>query len=53
MPTTLSQMAFMRGNRTAVRRILAPVAAAWKMASDEAVKFDPRSRITNVMSSNR
>jgi hypothetical protein len=33
-----------------VRRILVP--AAWKTASNEAVKFDPRSRIRNLMSSN-
>jgi hypothetical protein len=36
---------------TAVRRILVPV--AWKTASKEAVKFGPRSRIRNLMSSNR
>jgi hypothetical protein len=41
----------MRGAWTAVRRILVP--AAWKTASKDAVKFDPRSRITNLMSSNR
>jgi hypothetical protein len=33
-----------------VRTILVP--AAWKTASNEAVKFDPRSRIRNLMSSN-
>jgi hypothetical protein len=37
----------MRGVCTAVRRILVP--AAWKTASDEAVKFDPRSRIRNLL----
>ena len=42
---------FMRGAWTAVRRILAPV--AWKTASKERVKFGPRSRIRNPMSSNR
>ena len=36
---------------TAVRKILVP--AAWKTASNEAVKLDPRSRIRNLMSSNR
>src|SRR6516162_2627503 len=35
---------------TAVRRILVP--AAWNTASNEAVKFDPRSRIRNLMSPN-
>jgi hypothetical protein len=40
-----SQVAFMRGAWTAVRRILAPV--AWKTASKAQVKFDPRSRIRN------
>jgi hypothetical protein len=34
-----------------VRRILTP--AAWNTASNEAVKFDPRSRSRNLMSSNR
>jgi hypothetical protein len=34
-----------------VRRILA--SAAWKTASKERVKFDPRSRSRNLMSSNR
>ncbi len=46
-----SQVAFMRGAWTAVRRILVPV--AWKTASNEAVKSGPRSRIRNLMSSNR
>ena len=32
-------------------RILVPV--AWKTASNDAVKFDPRSRIRNLVSSNR
>ena len=41
----------MRGAWTAVRRILAPV--AWKTASKERVKFDPWSRMRNLMSSNR
>ncbi len=34
-----------------MRKILVP--AAWKTASNEAVKFDPRSRIRNLMPSNR
>jgi hypothetical protein len=46
-----SQIAFIRGAWTAVRTILVPL--AWKTASNEAVKFDPRSRIRNLMSSNR
>jgi hypothetical protein len=37
VPTRRSQVAFMRGARTAVRRILVP--AAWNLASNEAVKF--------------
>jgi len=45
-----SQVAFIRGAWTAVRRILVPV--AWKTASKEAVKFEPWSRIRNLMSSN-
>jgi hypothetical protein len=40
-----SQVAFMRGARTAVPRIVVPVAS--KTASKERVKFDPRSRIRN------
>ena len=48
VPTRRSQIAFIRGVRTAVRRILVP--AAWNTASNEAVKFDPRSRIRNLMS---
>jgi hypothetical protein len=44
----LSAIAFMRGAWTALRRILVPT--AWKTAVKEAVKFDPRSRITNLMS---
>ena len=51
VPARRSQIAFMRGAWTAVRKILVP--AAWKTASNEAVKFDPRSRIRNLMSSNR
>jgi hypothetical protein len=39
--TSRSQIAFMRGAWTAVRKILVP--AAWKTASKGAVKFDPRS----------
>ena len=38
MPTRRSQIAFIRGAWTAVRRILAPV--AWKTASNEMVKFE-------------
>jgi hypothetical protein len=34
-----------------VRKILVPL--AWKTASNEAVKFDPRSRIRNLVSSDR
>jgi hypothetical protein len=41
----------MRGTWTAVRRILVPL--AWKTASNEAVKFDSRSRMRNLMSPNR
>jgi len=44
-------VAFIRGAWTALTRILVPV--AWKTASKERVKFDPRSRIRNLMSSNR
>jgi hypothetical protein len=51
VPTRRSQIAFMRGVCTAVRRILVP--AAWKTASNETVKFDPRSRSRNLMPSNR
>ena len=47
VPTRRSQIAFIRGAWTAVRRILAPV--AWKTASNEAVKFEPRSRIRNLL----
>lgn len=36
----------MRGAWTAVRRIRAPV--AWKTAMNEAVKFEPRSRIEEL-----
>jgi hypothetical protein len=41
----------MRGARTVVSRIL--VLAAWKTASKDTVKLDPRSRIRNLASSNR
>ena len=51
VPARCSQIAFMRGAWTAVRRFLAPV--PWKTASNEAVKFDPRSRSRNLMPSNR
>jgi hypothetical protein len=51
VPTSRSQIAFMRGAWTAVRRTLVP--AAWKTAPNAAVKFDPRSRIRNLTSSNR
>src|SRR6185437_12280357 len=46
-----SQIAFIRRAWTAVRKILVP--AARKTASNERVKFDPRSRIRNLMSSIR
>ena len=42
-----SQIAFIRGAWTAVRKIVVPV--AWKTASKERVKFDPRSRIRNLL----
>src|SRR5271169_6566353 len=51
VPTRRSQIAFIRGAWTAERTILVP--AAWKTASNEAVKFDPRSRTRNLMFSNR
>jgi hypothetical protein len=51
VPTRRSQVAFIRGAWTAVRTILVP--AAWKTASNEPVKFEPRSRIRSLMSSNR
>ena len=47
VPTRRSQIAFIRGVRTAVRRILVP---AWNTASNGAVKFDARSRIRDLMS---
>jgi hypothetical protein len=47
VPIRRSQIAFMRGTWKAVRRILVPL--AWKTASKEAVKFDPRSRMRNLM----
>ena len=50
VPTRRSQIAFIRGAWTAVRKILVPV--AWKTASNAAVKFDPRSRTRNLKSSN-
>ena len=40
-----SQIAFIRGACTAVRTMVAPV--AWKTASKDAVKFEPRARIRN------
>jgi hypothetical protein len=46
-----SQIAFIRCAWTAVRKIVVPV--AWKAASKERVKFDPRSRIKNRKSLNR
>jgi hypothetical protein len=46
-----SQIAFHRGAWMAVRRILAPV--VWKTASKERVTFGPRSRMRNLISSNR
>jgi len=45
VPMRRSQVAFIRGARTAVRKILVPT--AWKKASKDWVKFDPRSRIRN------
>ena len=51
VPTSRSQIAFMRGAWTAVRRIRVP--AGWKTASNEAVKFGPWSRMRNLMSSKR
>jgi len=51
VPARRSQVAFMRGAWTAVRRIVAP--AASKTASNEAVKLEPRSRIRNRKFSNR
>ena len=49
--TRRSQIAFIRGTRTALRRIVVPV--AWKTASNEEVKFEQRSRSRNLMSANR
>jgi hypothetical protein len=46
-----SQVAFIRDVWTALTRILVPV--VWNTASNEAVKFDPRSWIRNLMSLNR
>ena len=51
VPIRRSQVAFIRGAWTALTRI--PVPVAWNTASNEAVKFEPRSRIRNLMSSNR
>src|ERR1017187_858369 len=51
VPTSRSQIAFIRGAWTAERAIVVP--AAWNTASNEAVKFEPRSRIRNLKSSNR
>jgi hypothetical protein len=49
-PARHSQIPFMRGAWTAVRKIL--VRPAWNTASDEAVKSEPRSRVRNLMSPN-
>src|ERR1035437_9672663 len=46
VPASRSQIAFIRGAWTAVRRIVVP--AAWKTAPDGAVKSGPRSRIRNL-----
>jgi hypothetical protein len=46
-----SQIAFIRGAWTAVRKIMAP--ADWKTASNQAVKLEPRSRIRNRKSPDR
>jgi hypothetical protein len=46
-----SQIAFIRGACTAVRTMVVPV--AWKTASKDVVKFDPRSRIRNRKPVNR
>jgi hypothetical protein len=51
VPASRPQIAFMRGAGTAVRGILVPV--AWKTASNEAVRFGPRSRIRNLTPSTR
>jgi hypothetical protein len=47
VPTRRSQVAFIRGAWTAVRRMVVP--AGWKMASNGAVKLEPWSRIRNVL----
>jgi hypothetical protein len=47
VPIRRSQVAFIRGAWTAVRTIVVP--AAWKTASNEAVKLGPRSRIRNLL----
>jgi len=46
VPISRLQIAFIRGARTAVRRIVVPV--AWKTASKEAVKIPPRSPRANA-----
>jgi hypothetical protein len=46
VPTRRSQVAFIRGAWTAVRKIVVP--ADWKTASNEAVTLEPRSRIRNL-----
>ena len=51
VPMRRSQIAFIRGACTAVHKTVALV--AWKTASKERVKFDPRSRIRNRKSPNR
>jgi hypothetical protein len=51
VPIRRSQIAFIRGACTAVRTIVVPV--AWKTASKDAVKFEPRSRIRKRKSPNR
>src|SRR5437899_11453251 len=47
VPIRRSQVAFIRGAWTALTRILVP--AAWNTASNEAVKFEPWSRIRNLI----
>jgi hypothetical protein len=51
VPIRRSQIAFIRGACTAVRTMVVPV--AWKTASKEAVKFEPRSRIRKRKPANR
>ena len=50
VPMRRSQIAFILAAWVAPTRILVP--AAWNTESSEAVKFEPRSRIRNLMSSN-